>query len=195
MARILLDTNSNRKEIILKHAAALFRKNGFRAASMRELAETLNIEAPSLYNHFGSKAHLLAEICFSVAQDFTGHMDSVCASQLSAAQQMEEIILFHIKKMSAEFDKVYVSNHEWKHLGNEDLQKFLLQRRRYENAMTEIINNGIKNKELRKQNTRITVLTILSAVRGLEFWQRHKKELSTKELETEMVTLLLRAIV
>jgi AcrR family transcriptional regulator len=195
MARIITETNSNRKDIILKNAAALFRRNGFKSSSMRELADSLNIEAPSLYNHFRSKAELLRGICFSVAEDFTTHIVSVNASTASSHEKVTGLISFHIKKMHSEFDNVYVSNHEWKHLQPEDLEHFLSQRRQYENVMTSIITAGIKSKELRTQNPRVTVLTILSAVRGLEFWQRHKKELSIKELEQEMISLLIGGII
>ena len=41
----------------------------------------------------------------------------------------------------------------------------------------------------------LLVLTILSAVRGLEFWQRHKKNISAQVLEDTMVDHLLNGIV
>jgi hypothetical protein len=40
----------------------------------------------------------------------------------------------------------------------------------------------------------VAVLTMLSSVRGLEFWQRHKKNISTQVLEDDMVTHLLSGI-
>ena len=71
--------NSPRKEVILEKAAHLFRKNGFNATSMRDLAENVGVEAASLYNHINSKAELLQEICFKIANKFTEHMDEVMA--------------------------------------------------------------------------------------------------------------------
>ncbi len=195
MARIKILSNSNRKEIILKNAAALFRKRGYKAASVRELAERLDIEAPSLYNHFRSKAELLKKICFSTMVDFTGHIDMVVASKESNVKKTEALIRFHIQKMYNDFDFVYVANHEWKHLPKEDLELFLSQRKEYERRMIEIIIEGINKKEFRKSHPQITVLTILSAVRGLEFWQRHKKELSITELEDHMVHHLINGII
>ena len=67
--------NSPRKEVIIEKAAQLFRKNGFNATSMRDLAENVGVEAASLYNHISSKAELLQEICFRIANKFTTHMD------------------------------------------------------------------------------------------------------------------------
>ena len=55
---------ASKKEFILKKAAQMFREKGFAATSMRDLAETVGIEAASLYNHIRSKNEMLESICF-----------------------------------------------------------------------------------------------------------------------------------
>ena len=75
MAKIKSGKNASKKDIILKKAALLFKTKGFNAASMRELAEAVGVEAPSLYNHIGSKSELLQAICFKVAIEFTTQLD------------------------------------------------------------------------------------------------------------------------
>ena len=42
----------------------MFKDKGFAASSMRDLAETVGIEAASLYNHIKSKSEILQEIIF-----------------------------------------------------------------------------------------------------------------------------------
>jgi hypothetical protein len=97
--------------------------------------------------------------------------------------------------MLDEFDEVYVANHEWKHLPEPFLSNFLTLRRNYEKNLVALFEEGIKKRELKKINPYVAVLTLLSAVRGLEFWQRHKKNISTKILEDDMVTHLLTGII
>ena len=195
MAKIKTDTNGSIKDMILINAAELFRKKGFAAASVRELAETLGIEAPSLYNHIGSKAELLQEICFEVAKDYTLHMDKVLASKKNSAEKTAEIIRFHVRKLSTDFDKVFVSEHEWKRLPQKNLEEFLAQRKLYEKNMIDIIKDGIEKKLFKKILPSIVVLAILSAVRGLELRQRHKNEFTIEELEETMVEHLLHGII
>ncbi|MFZ8458458.1 TetR/AcrR family transcriptional regulator, partial [Staphylococcus aureus] len=77
MARIQIDKNSSRKDVIVSKAAALFREKGFKAASMRDLAESVGVEAASLYNHIKSKTELLHELCFGVANRFMHKIDEV----------------------------------------------------------------------------------------------------------------------
>ena len=194
MAKIKPGKNATKKDVIIEKASALFRIRGFNAASMRELAELVGVEAPSLYNHIGSKSELLHSICFKVANEFTSHLESVENLSVPIINKVENIIRFHISMIMGKFDEVYVANREWKHLKEPYLADFLNQRRGYEKRLVALIEAGIKKKELKNINAYVAVLTILSAVRGLEFWQRHKKKVRSGVLEDDMVKHLLRGV-
>ena len=58
-----LRRKSSKREVILIKAATMFKDKGFAASSMRDLAETVGIEAASLYNHIKSKSEILVS-CF-----------------------------------------------------------------------------------------------------------------------------------
>ena len=194
MAKIKPEKNYSKKEAIIKNAAALFKTKGFSAASMRELAANIGVEAPSLYNHIGGKSELLTSICSKVANQFNSQLTETENKTITTIKKIELIIRFHISMMMEELDEVFVANHEWKHLQEPFLSNFLTQRRSYEKRLVAIIEEGIKRKELKDINPYVAVLTLLSAVRGLEFWQRHKKNISVKVLEDDMVTHLLKGI-
>lgn len=195
MAKIQSGNSATKKDAIIKKAASLFKTKSYSAASMRELAESLGVEAPSLYNHIGSKSELLQGICFKIANQFTANLDDIEDTSLSIIDKVEAIIRFHIKIMLNNFDEVYVANHEWKHLKDPLLSNFLNQRRNYEKRLMLLIEQGVQLKELKNINPYVTVLTILSAVRGLEFWQGHKKNVPQSVLENDMVNHLLNGII
>ncbi len=194
MAKIKARLNGTKKDAIIQSAAGLFRRKGFKASSMRELAEAIGVEAPSLYNHIGNKAELLQSICFKIAAAFTEHLQMVEKSNEPVLKKLEQLIRFHISIMLDEYDEVFVANHEWKHLEEPYLTDFLNQRRLYEKRMTELIKEGIANNELKNIQPHVAVLTILSAVRGIEFWQRHISAIGAKELEENMVDHLLNGL-
>ncbi len=157
---------------------------------MRELAEAIGIEAPSLYNYIGSKSELLHSICFKVASTFIQHLDEVERKDDDNIKKIESIIRFHIRMILKNFDEVFVANHEWKHLQEPYLSEFLTLRRNYERRMIAIAEKGIKNGEIKSGQPKIIIFTLLSAVRGLELWQNNKKNISNSTLENNMVTLL-----
>lgn len=195
MARIKAVGTGSKKDTITKKAAALFRKKGFASTSMRELADNIGVEAASLYNHIGSKNELLQTICFTIANAFTIQLEKVAGTTASNISKLECLIRFHIKMMLRSYDEVFVANHEWKQLQEPFLTNFLSQRKNYENALVGIVQDGIKKNELKKLDPYVVVLTLLSAVRGLEFWQRHKKNLDATKLENDMVNHLIKGLI
>jgi AcrR family transcriptional regulator len=182
--------NSPRKEVILEKAAQLFRKHGFNATSMRDLAENVGVEAASLYNHINSKAELLQEICFRIANKFTEHMDEVLASDQSAIAKIEAILRFHIRQMIHNYEEVYVSDREWKHLTDPYLSNFKNQRRTHRQRIASIIEEGIKKEEIKKIDAPTAVLILLHAVSGIESWHRSRQKISGELLEQNMVLIL-----
>lgn len=195
MPRIKVQKNGTQKDFIMLKAAAVFRMRGYAGASMRELAEAVGVEAASLYNHIGSKAELLQHICVKVARAFTGQLNETELMQGSYREKLEKIIRFHIGMMLQDFDEVYVANHDWKFLTEPVLSSFISSRRLYEKRLITLLELGIQNKEFRTTDPYVAVLTILSAVRGIEFWQRSKKNITAKKLEDEMVKHLLNGII
>jgi AcrR family transcriptional regulator len=195
MARIISTKNTSKKDVIIKKAAFLFTKKGFASTSMRQLADHIGVEASSLYNHIGSKNELLQTICFKVANDFTTQLHQIAETDLSFTQKWEQIIRFHISMMLNHYEEVFVANHEWKQLEDPFLSNFLHQRKLYESRLVEWINAGILKKEFRNIDPHVAVLTILSAVRGLEFWHRHKKNINIKKLESAMLDHLLFGLI
>jgi AcrR family transcriptional regulator len=191
MARIIAGKNGTKKDVITKKASQLFKEKGFSATSMRDLAESIGVEAPSLYNHIGSKNEILQEICFRIANLFMAHISEVEASDQTVLAKIEMIMRFHIKMMMDEYESVYVSDHEWKHLPEPYLSNFKNQRRSYRARLAEIIKQGVKNKELKNVDPYVAVLTMLSAIGGIESWQRSKKNVDAKSLEENMVRILI----
>jgi hypothetical protein len=92
--------------------------------------------------------------------------------------------------MMEEFESVYVSDHEWKHLPEPYLSNFKNQRRNYRARIAEIIRQGVKNKEVKSIDPYVGVLTMLSAIGGIESWQRSNKIVDAKTLEENIVKIL-----
>ncbi|MEK0423437.1 MAG: hypothetical protein RLZ95_1347 [Bacteroidota bacterium] len=191
MARIKTEKNISRKDVIVSKAATLFREKGYKAASMRDLAEAVGVEAASLYNHIKSKSELLHELVFSVANKFVLKVDEIESESISSLQKMEKILRFHISEMIHHYEEVYVSDREWKHLSDPYLSNYQNQRRVYRKRLAAIIEEGIRNKEIKAIDAPTVVLIFLHAVSGIESWHRSTKKITAEELEQNMVAILI----
>ena len=185
---------ASKKDFIVQKAAFMFREKGFPATSMRDLAESVGIEAASLYNHIQSKSEILQQIISRISDDCNNHLDQLDNAGLSNLQKIESVIRFHIRMMFERFEDYHVMINEWIHLEEQFLTSFINQRRNYVQRLERIISEGIKVKEIRAILPYVAVLTILSAVRGLEFWHRSQKNYSPEELEENMVSYLIRGL-
>jgi len=168
----------------------MFREKGFAATSMRDLAESVGIEAASLYNHIRSKNEILEAICFNVANRFNQNMEAIEATHDNSIQKVETLLRFHIKQMVENYEEVYVSDREWKHLEEPYLSNFQNQRRSYRKRFASIIENGIQKNEIKKIDASTAVLIILHAVSGIESWHRSKEKINGEELENNMVAIM-----
>ena len=176
---------------MIRRAAAMFREKGFPATSMRDLAESVGIEAASLYNHIQSKSEILQEIIFHIANDCNVHLDSIDIPSLNNIQKIESLIRFHVQMMLNRFDDYYVMINEWIHLPEPYYTNFTAQRRNYVQKMEAIIADGVVRKEMKPVLPYVAMLTILSSVRGFEFWHRSSKNIPPQIMEDNMVSHLI----
>lgn len=194
MGKIITCKTGSKKDVITRKASSLFRKKGFTATSMRDIAEAIGVEAPSLYNHIESKNEILKDICFRIAKLFTDYLREVELSHGSNLAKIESIIRFHISMMIDEFESVYISDHEWKHLREPFLTDFKNQRRNYRSRLAAILQKGIDNKKINAVDPHVAVLTILSALSGIEGWQKSGKKIDANLLEENMIKLLIEGL-
>ena len=194
MARMKVEQHLSRKEVILHQAASLFKERGFKATSMRDLAITLNIEAASLYNHISSKNELLHLICFSVAERFLSKAAVVNKSKGTFINKIESILKFHITEIVERYNDVYVSDREWRHLTEPHLSNYRELRRSYRKQLTALIEEGIKAGEIKDIDAPTAVLILLHAISGIESWHRSKQKINPKELEKNMITILISGL-
>jgi len=194
MAKIQSKKNSTKKEVIIEKASKLFREKGFGAASMRDLAEHVGVEAASLYNHIQSKAEILQTICFKVANEFMTNLEQVESSSQSTLKKMEAIIRLHIRMMLDQYEHIYIADHEWRHLPEPYLSNFLNQRRSYRKRLADIIEDGIARGEMKHIDPYVAVLTILSAISGIDSCQLSSKSTRAEALESNMVKYLIEGL-
>jgi len=172
----------------------MFRERGYATTSMRDLAESVGIEAASLYNHIQSKAEILQEIIFRTANDCNEHLEELETKNISSLKKIESLIRFHVQMMLHRFDDYYVMINDWAHLSEPYLTNFTTQRRNYAQKLESIVQEGLKNKEMKPVLPYVAVLTILSSVRGLEFWHRSAKKVSPQVMEDNMVLHLISGL-
>ena len=144
-----LRKKASKKDLIVQKAASMFREKGFPATSMRDLAESVGIEAASLYNHIQSKSEILQQIIFRISDDCNKNLAELDNAGLTNLQKIESITRFHIQMMLHRFEDYHVMINEWIHLEAQPLTDFIVQRRTYVQRLESFISDGIAAREIK----------------------------------------------
>ncbi len=194
MPAIKTQRNSTKKEVIINKAARLFREKGFAGTTMRDLAEDVGVEAASLYNHIQSKAEILQDICFRVANIFIEHLEKIEGNKQHSIDKIKSILRFHIQHIVNNYEDVYVADREWRHLSEPYLSNYKVQRKSYRQRLAAIIEEGIRKKEIKAIDAPTAVLIMLHAISGIESWHRSKQKISAEQLEKNMIIILVEGL-
>jgi AcrR family transcriptional regulator len=184
----------SRKEQIEQTATALFKTRGFSATSMRDLANALGIEAASIYSHIRSKEEILQRVCFRMADEFFGAIDTSDGKDASASQKLKQAISAHVQVLTRNTEASAVFLQEWRHLSEPHHSAFLALRDRYENYFREIIRQGIANGEFQVPDEKFAVLTILSGLNWIHTWYKPEGKMTPDEIAENLSAMLLNGL-
>jgi len=183
-----------RKEQIISSAQQMFRKKGFGASSMRELAKEVGVEPSSLYSHFKSKDEILKIICFHIADEFFEALDPIQNSVSSPTEKLKRVVTEHTNVIMKNLDAATVFFLEWKHLKEPALFEFKAMRNRYEDGFRQIVQEGITLCEFKNMDIDFTVRLIFSVLNGVHEWYRKSGTVSPDEVGDKLSHFILEGL-
>ena len=130
----------DRRSQILTIAGHLFSQRGYHATSMRELARHLNLQGGSLYAHIQSKEELLLEVVRQAAERFQKVLEELPSGD--PVTRMKALVKGHLRVIAEELPRATVFFHEWKHLSPPLLEEAKALRRRYEEGVQAVVEEG-----------------------------------------------------
>ena len=182
----------DRRSQILTIAGHLFSRKGYHATSMRELARHLNLQGGSLYAHIQSKEELLLEVVRQAAERFQKVLEELPSGD--PVTRMKALVKGHLRVIAEELPRATVFFHEWKHLSPPLLEEAKALRRRYEEGVQAVVEEGVRARVFRVENVRLATLFVLSALNWTYQWYRPDGPLSLEALAEAYAELVLKAL-
>lgn len=183
-----------RREHILSEAAKIIKAQGYAGATMRDIAGAVGVEVSSLYNHIHSKQDILSAICFLIGDEYIAGLEEILASKLSYKKQLKSIIHLHLDLASKHQSSMQVFEEEWKHLKDDELEKFKEMRQKYENKLLVFFQQGIEARKFQSIDPRILLYTFLSSLKWLNFYFKENKKFDINLLRDDINRLTLNGI-
>jgi AcrR family transcriptional regulator len=161
------------RDRLSEHAARLFAERGYHGTSVADLAEALGIRKSSVYSHIGGKEDLLAELALAGADAFHAALDAL-PGDASPGQRLRLAMRAHLGVVERQLDVATVWLQEWRHLSEPARERFLTERRRYEQRIRAMLREGVSAGELRADlDVDHALLAFLSLGNWAYTWMTH----------------------
>jgi TetR/AcrR family transcriptional regulator, cholesterol catabolism regulator len=213
LARKPADQSVNRDEIITA-AAVVLQRNGYEAATMKDIAAAVNLTAASLYHHFRNKDTLLLAVLEVGLQYVIGQIEPVVQSSDPPEQKLRKMICQHIYSLTQntavgaamvfEIRALMGVKAPAKNASQADKDAyaefiarrdaFFAKRDRFENLFREVVRQGIERGEFRSVDVPIFVKTMMGAHNWVGVWYKPNGRLNGEEIADMMADTFLRAL-
>lgn len=183
---------ATRRNELVRQAARLFAEKGYHGTSTGDLAQAMGVQKGSLYAHIQSKADLLWEVADEGAVAFHAGLDTV-PEEVPAVEKIRLALRAHLRVVAEQLDVATVFIREWRYLEGERRERFLAERRRYEERFRALFREGRELGELRTDlDEASATLLALSAANWAYTWLRPGA--ATDELADNFFAVLLEGM-
>ena len=189
------ENHSPRKKQFLDESLKMIHEKGYKATTMRDLADRMGFEVSNIYNFIDSKEALLETYLFQISEDFHTGIDHILDSSYTATEKLRALVSLNIRLTSTKPYQVGLLVNEWRNLKKPKLKKFIDRRSEYEEKVRRIIREGIESGECRPFDLDIITHAVLSSVRWIYYWYTdHTEEANPVELEKQLTEFILGGV-
>jgi len=176
-------------------ALRLFARHGFAAVSMRRIAGEVGVQAGALYLYTRDKQTLLFDL-------MRGHMEDLLAAWEAEMPdgdplaRLEAFTRFHIRFHLDRPDAVFIAYMELRNLEPENFAVIERLRKRYEDALEQILRAGQQAGVFDVPDTKLATMAIIAMLTGVNTWFHEGGRLSRDRVEAiywDMVRKSVRA--
>ncbi len=182
------------REDILAVAAQIFRRKGFHATSMQDIARAVHLQKASLYHHVSSKQEILLALLDRALDLLIASMHEVVSQPLSPAEKLRRAIEAYTATLAEHRDLAAVLLLEFRFLDPELKARHIRRRDEFERLWREVVNEGVTQGDFRVEDVALAVRAVLGMVNWLVMWYRPDGPLSIEVIAHQFAELALEGL-
>lgn len=171
------------EEKIYEVAIELFAKNGFRATSIRDIAEKVGINSATLYYYINNKNDFLAQIMERELIKLINNAKEILKQANTPEETIESLVKMHVIFHGENKLATLVTDTEYRALNSENRKKIAQLRDEYEYLWRDVIQEG-KEKNVFKNvyDVKLSTFAVLAMCTGVVHWYSHEGPISLNEI-------------
>ena len=191
---LVVETGDSR-DGLLEAAGQLFRKKGFAATTVREIAEAAGVWPGSLHYYFPTKESILLALMEQGIASAEAGFRAALEETEDPIERIRLAIRNHIRMLVGDKHGTYVLLYEGRGLEGDARSAMVRLRDRYDAMWDGLLYQALGTGRLRKDlDVRLTRLMILGAVNWMAQWYAAGKSRSADEIAEEFATMMLDGV-
>jgi AcrR family transcriptional regulator len=162
---------SGSRRLILETALRLFAERGYSGTSIRDIATACGLQGPTIYSHYPSKEHVLAELV-RIAHD--EHLRRVRTALLECQPDPRDQIAAYVRahvRLHTDFPMLAVVGNTELHMLSPELGEPIFQvRKQSEQTLMEIIQRGLDRGTFKVPHPWLSAAAIGGMGLRVAFW-------------------------
>lgn len=183
------EIRQRKKNALIAKAAAEFRKRGYHATSMDDIAAALGVTKGALYRYVKSKDEVLFE-CFE-------HSNRIGEAALSKAHGAEGTAADQLECFMREFIRTYLDSNlaggamvEIDSLLPEQRAQVVAGRDRIDRQLREIIRNGVVDGSIAQESPKLMIFSFMGAINWIPSWFSPEGDMTSAEIAESVSRIL-----
>ncbi len=179
------------RDDILDAAAQIFRKKGYHAASMQDIADVVGLQKASLYHHVSSKQEILLALLDRALALIHERVEEAARRDLSPDAKLREMMRVYLEALVEERDLSSVLLFEHRSLEPRLRARHVPNRDRFEAAWRDVLRQGVRAGVFRCPDPGLTTRALLGVMNATLTWYRPDGPLSAAQIANQYATMFL----
>jgi len=181
-----------RRDAVLAVASELFAEKGFRATTVRDIADAAGVLSGSLYHHFDSKESMVDELLGSFLDDLLTRYRAIAAAGDPPRQSLERLVEESFDTLPRHRAAIVVFQQEGDALAGFERFRYLAAAgAEVERIWIDVIAAGVAAGELATDNPKLTYHFLRDAIWMAVRWFRLEGEWTTRDLARHFLRTVL----
>lgn len=180
------------RDDIIAVAARVFRRNGYGAATLADIAAELGIQKPSLYHHIRSKQELLIAVLEHGVDRMLTYAERMRADPtLGPCECTKAIVREHVRDAATRGDHVAVFVADFAEVTDRRIRaRYVAARDAYENHMRAVIRECLEANG-RTDDPRLVAFAVLGLCNSVTAWYSPSGRVAPDQLADQYARLVM----
>jgi AcrR family transcriptional regulator len=170
---------------VLDAALTLFAERGYHGTALSEIAHTLGVRTPSLYNHMTSKQELLYLIVEETTTAVLEEFHTATAASNDPARQLYEATHVYAHRHATHRREALVVNHDTTSLDEPQRSRMQQRRREHEHAFRALIADGVTTGAFAVASPALASFAIREMCVSIARWFRPDGPATAEDIATQ----------